>query len=132
MAADLGGAVVFFKLHGDILDVLLHFRDHDIFQRVDAAAGLLNFGGEQLRLLFGLRQFQHILKHGGQRTQCVVQFARRLCEAVGIDGSGVLAFGVERVDRDGDGHDVLERHVQCCRLLGVQKRLLEHFGGHHA
>ena len=76
--------------------------------------------------------FQHVLEYGRQRAQRIVQFAGGLRKAVGIDRRFVLVFRVEGIDRHVDRHDVLERHIQRRRLLGIQQRLLQHLGRHDA
>ena len=126
----LGGVLILLKLHGDILDVRLKLGAHDIFQRVDAAAGLFYLLREKLHGLFHLRQLQHILKHLGQLIQRVVQLAGGLRKAVGVYLAGVVALGLEGVNGNVDAHDIPELHAQLHALAGVEKRLLKHFGRH--
>ena len=52
--SDRVGTLVFIELHRDILDVLLHLRNFDVFERVDAPSRALDLGGEQLRGLLDL------------------------------------------------------------------------------
>lgn len=53
-------ALVLLELHGDILDVPFEVGDHDVFQRVDAAARLFDVLREQEHSLLRLRQLEHL------------------------------------------------------------------------
>ena len=99
--------LVLIQLHGDVADLLLELGDHHVLQGVDPAAGLLDVRGQQLHGLLHLGQLQHVLEHLGERLQGGVQLTAGLGEAVGVDLRGVLVPGVEAVDGDVDGHDVL-------------------------
>ena len=39
--ADLGGVFVLLKLHGDVFNIALKLGDHDVLERIHAAAGFL-------------------------------------------------------------------------------------------
>ena len=67
--ADLGGALVFVKLHRDVLDVRLQLRDHDVLQRVDATACLFNLCRHQLAGFFHFRQLQHFGEEAQMRDR---------------------------------------------------------------
>ena len=58
--ACLGRTLVFIELAGDITDLLLCLGDHNVLERVDAAAGLLDLIRHELTALFDLGELDQI------------------------------------------------------------------------
>ncbi len=81
----------------DILDVLLHLRNFDVFERVDAPSRALDLGGEQLRGLLDLGKAEQVGQNVAELAHRVVELAARLGEAVRINIPAVLARELELI-----------------------------------
>ena len=81
--SDRVGTLVFIELHRDILDVLLHLRNFDVFERVDAPSRALDLGGEQLRGLLDLGKAEQVGQNVAELAHRVVELAARLAKPYG-------------------------------------------------
>ncbi len=53
----LSAALILVELHGDVPDAALCLRDHHILERINAAASLFNFVGQELASLLDFGKF---------------------------------------------------------------------------
>ena len=90
--ADLGAALVFIQLHGDVPDLFPGIGDHHMLQRIHPTAGLFDFIRHQLTAFFHLRQAQKVGQKVGQAFHCVIQIGAGKSKAVGIDVGRVSEY----------------------------------------